>query len=61
MNELPEYPCPTCGRRGCAGYCEADDIGPPPEPVDTRCTICGENWVDAANGYDTCAECLARQ
>ncbi len=26
-----------------------------------RCTVCHKNSVDFANGYDTCAECLARQ
>ncbi len=26
-----------------------------------RCTVCHKNSVDSANGYDTCAECLARQ
>lgn len=26
-----------------------------------RCTICGENHVDAENGFDTCEVCLAKR
>ena len=29
----------------------------PPVPL---CTICHNNAVDAANGYDTCPDCFAR-
>lgn len=25
-----------------------------------RCSICGENTVDAENGFDTCESCLPR-
>jgi hypothetical protein len=31
------------------------------DPPVGLCTICHVNPVDAANGYDTCAECLARR
>jgi hypothetical protein len=30
------------------------------EPIAFLCTVCHQNAVDAANGYDTCAECIAR-
>jgi hypothetical protein len=30
------------------------------EPPFPLCTVCHENPVDAANGYDTCLDCIAR-
>jgi hypothetical protein len=33
------------------------DLDEPP----CLCTACGVNDVDARNGYDTCAECLAKR
>ena len=29
-------------------------------PNKYRCTVCGINYVDAENGYDTCPECEAK-
>lgn len=28
------------------------------KPIRWRCTICGDNYVDAESGYDACDECL---
>lgn len=27
-NTLPDDPCPTCGQRGCTGYCDPAAIDP---------------------------------
>ena|SRR5215472_15376552 len=40
-----------------------DELGPEPEEDEGKiyyCTICGEEPVDAVNGYDTCPDCLKR-
>jgi hypothetical protein len=51
--------CPTCGCRDCVGYCEQEDMEPPPGPPPyTPCVVCGINGVDPLNGEDTCAECI---
>jgi hypothetical protein len=63
--------CPTCGKRGCVGYCDYRDLtdrdpdfdDPPAEDPERpwRCVVCGVNWVDCGAGFDTCDDCLARQ
>lgn len=60
--------CRECG--GLYGVCDCQwtdederrvaELLAPPAP-DARCTICKLEWVDAANGFDTCQACLKRQ
>lgn len=33
---------------------------PPAPPGGYKCAVCKVNPVDAANGYDTCDDCLRR-
>lgn len=34
---------------------------PPIEPPGGYlCVVCHQNWVDAANGFDTCDDCLSK-
>ena len=66
--------CEQCGRTCPDGlpycsfdcHCRAEGWDPdeivtlteePPVPL---CTICHKNAVDAEDGWDTCADCLAR-
>lgn len=28
------------------------------EPNKNLCVVCGKNWVDVKNGFDTCESCL---
>ncbi len=28
--------------------------------LDAQCVVCHKNWVDVANGYDTCQDCLKK-
>jgi hypothetical protein len=68
------FRCAHCGRSCSDGspfysfdcHCAAEGWDPdeivelteePPFPL---CTVCHENPVDAANGYDTCLDCIAR-
>jgi hypothetical protein len=62
-DERPDDVCPLCGFEGCYGECrDPEHIDPTPESHDRiwLCVICGENWVDSRNGYDTCADCLRK-
>jgi hypothetical protein len=65
--------CSQCGRPCpedlpyCSFDCHARAEGWDPDEIvelaeePPLCTVCHQNAVAAENGYDTCADCIARQ
>ncbi len=57
--------CDGCGLMFADCDCRDEEWDSGPEPTEPpggwKCTVCHVNAVDALNGMDTCADCLARQ
>jgi hypothetical protein len=51
--------CPTCGERGCVGYCDCRDLTDADEDRDAirPCASCGEVFVDVRCDGDVCRGC----